>query len=246
MRHFPHCPTRRRGTMPKRTAAESGLSELPAKHVTMSPGHLARMPRDVVGVITSFLTLGDACRLARTCKYLYRGVMDAPSVAVKPGDRDTILFDIITNPSRHQWLHKVINGDVDLEKRGWTGRTALTMAVCRGHGPVVQQLIAAGANVNAIDNVGDTALTMAACRGHGPVVQQLIAAGANVNAIDNDGNTALTVAACRGHDSCVQKLIATGANVEAVNRFRTTPLINAARKGHNSCVRQMIALCTRE
>ena len=84
--------------MSKHTAAESGLSELPAKYAMLPPDHLARMPRDVVNVITSFLTLSDACRLARTCKYLYRGVMDAPSVAVKPGDRDTILFDIITNP----------------------------------------------------------------------------------------------------------------------------------------------------
>jgi ankyrin repeat protein len=74
---------------------------------------------------------------------------------------------------------------------------------------VVQQLLAAGADVNAADNTGATALHVAvnlhvparaimeqAAAAKLSVVQQLLAAGADVHATTNLGSTALHVAAC--------------------------------------------------
>ena len=59
-----------------------------------------------------------------------------------------------------------------------------------GHLPVVEALLAAGADVQAANNDGDTALMYAAEGGHLPVVAALLAAGADVQAASNDGGTA--------------------------------------------------------
>ena len=61
---------------------------------------------------------------------------------------------------------------------------ALIKAAREGHSTVVEQLVAAGAEVNRQDEDGLTALMHAARGGHSTVVEQLVAAGAEVNRQD--------------------------------------------------------------
>lgn len=72
---------------------------------------------------------------------------------------------------------------------------AIRRAAGNSSADVVQALIAAGADVNAADELGRPALLVAAGESGNPaVVRALLAAGARVNAKSKDGDTALTAA----------------------------------------------------
>ena len=89
----------------------------------------------------------------------------------------------------------------------------------------VNELIAAGANVNAADMYGRTGLMMAHDLG---IVQALLAAGANVNAADVRGRTALMMAS---NLEILQALLAAGANVNAVNNNGLNALMTGIKGG---------------
>jgi ankyrin repeat protein len=82
--------------------------------------------------------------------------------------------------------------------------TALIAAAHLGHVGVVQQLIAAGAPLDHVNNLHWTALIEAVVLGdggrrHTEVVRLLVAAGANPALADRDGNTPLMLARARGY-----------------------------------------------
>lgn len=80
---------------------------------------------------------------------------------------------------------------------------------CKGL-PILQALVARGADVNRAGRNGTTPLAFAVRADKGnPVelVQWLLAQGANVNASDAKGQTALHVAAASGHASIIQLLL---------------------------------------
>lgn len=74
------------------------------------------------------------------------------------------------------------------------GITPLIAASSEGHVEVVKQLVAANANVNAVDKDGTSALMAAAARGHFEVVGELVKAKPEVNSQNKDGHTALMFA----------------------------------------------------
>ena len=78
-----------------------------------------------------------------------------------------------------------------------------------------QRLIAANADVNAVDESEKTALMAAASGENLEMVKILLAAGADVNAAGRGGNTALIEAAYRGKLEMVKALLAAGADVNA-------------------------------
>jgi len=104
-------------------------------------------------------------------------------------------------------------------------------------GPVVQALLAKGADVNDKDSNGETALMWASRFGHLGVVQVLLAKGADVNAKMGNGRTALMVASSNAFDwiyhlehldqrlDVVQALLAKGADVNAKGNNGLTALI---------------------
>lgn len=73
-----------------------------------------------------------------------------------------------------------------------TGYTALHYSARNGHLTACENLLNAGANVNACTRSGGvTPLIRAALMGHEKVVQLLLRKGADIFHQDNDGNTAL-------------------------------------------------------
>lgn len=97
--------------------------------------------------------------------------------------------------------------------------TPLIAAAAQGHAQVVHALLAAKADVNALDGVvedgdryGTTALMLAAAKGHTQVVQALLAANANPDIRWQDGTTALMNAAENGHVEVLKLLLAAKAN----------------------------------
>jgi ankyrin repeat protein len=86
--------------------------------------------------------------------------------------------------------------------------TALIAAAHLGHVEVVEILIAAGAPLDHVNNLGWTALMEAVVLGDGGgryvrTVRALIAAGADVAIADNHGVTPLAHAERRGYDAIV-------------------------------------------
>ena len=116
-----------------------------------------------------------------------------------------------------------------------SGATPLFGAAGKGHGPVVEQLIAARCNVD-LATTGDTQTPLynAAMEGHAQVVEQLIAARCNVDlATTDDGQTPLYKAAEHGHAAVVEQLIAARCNVDlARTDTKETPLSVSIRKWH--------------
>ncbi|KAF8249029.1 ankyrin [Wilcoxina mikolae CBS 423.85] len=92
--------------------------------------------------------------------------------------------------------------------------TVLQVAAMGGHQDVVEKLLKAGADVNALpaEYKGRTALQAAAEGGHQVVVEQLLKAGADVNAPSAEyGETALQAAAGGGHQAVVEQLLKAGS-----------------------------------
>ena len=124
----------------------------------------------------------------------------------------------------------------------YTDAEKLLMAVRRGDTARLQQLLAAGADVNARAALGRTALLWAAYCGESACMQVLLATpGVDVNAADADGVTPLAAAATQGHEACVRLLLACpGVDVNKAHVWGT-PLAVALDKGHSACADLILA-----
>ena len=94
--------------------------------------------------------------------------------------------------------------------------TALIAAAHLGHDGVVDQLIAAGAPLDHVNNLHWTALIESIVLGdggtrHQKVLQALLAAGASTRLTDREGNTPLALAKTRGYAAMVSLLEKAGA-----------------------------------
>ncbi len=100
-------------------------------------------------------------------------------------------------------------------------------------------LLAHGANVDAVDDIGATALTTASAA----TVPLLIAHGADVNHRDNEcGNAPMHMAVSMGYVNVAAALIASGkANLNIANDLGVTPLHEAAWDGSIEMVRLLVA-----
>ena len=89
--------------------------------------------------------------------------------------------------------------------------TALIAAAHLGHVEIVRSLIAAGAPLDHVNNLGWTALIESIVLGdggprHTETLRALIEAGANVNLADRDGHTPLALARRRGYAEMIKLL----------------------------------------
>jgi ankyrin repeat protein len=112
------------------------------------------------------------------------------------------------------------------------GHASLHAAAEAGWLEEVQQLLAAGADVNARSRGGETPLHRAARGDHGAVAAALLAAGADPHARNARGRNPLHVAAAWGSKDIMQQLLACGAEVKAFDVQGHQPL-------HLSCMRGM-------
>jgi beta-lactamase regulating signal transducer with metallopeptidase domain/ankyrin repeat protein len=104
----------------------------------------------------------------------------------------------------------------------------------------VRELLALGANANAVLPGDGSPLIEAARRGESQIVQVLLAAGADPNlAVRGDG-APLIQASLSGKLDIVQALVARGANVEIFVPGDETPLINAAQAGRLDIVTYLV------
>lgn len=113
--------------------------------------------------------------------------------------------------------------------------TELMVACAAGWLHVVRRLIAAGVDVNHINEQGETPLTYAATWGHESVVACLLAKGAKVDHPAEPAWSALMYAASRGNRRIVLALLINGADVARSDKNGRTAADLAKNGGHLEC-----------
>jgi ankyrin repeat protein len=142
------------------------------------------------------------------------------------------LFTAIAVPACKQ------KGDSQQKRSGWT---ALHEAASNGTKTAeVENLLANGADVNAMDEKGRTPLHLVAFLGHIKTAKVLIDRGANVNAMDDKGERPLHLAADGGWPEIVKLLLDAGADINAKTKGGMTPL-DYVNKKINLCERMLQA-----
>lgn len=137
---------------------------------------------------------------------------------------------------------QAIAAGAPVDHLGDTGTSALMLAATYGHMPVIEALLAAGANADlaAIDrgpDRGRTALMQAAdsffAKNRDEVIWRLAAAGADLEARDAGGATALMVAVRSGSGNTLSMptLLELGADPDVADRDGNTPLMVAVAGG---------------
>jgi ankyrin len=129
----------------------------------------------------------------------------------------------------------------DVNQRSADGTTALHWAVYNDDAPLVERLVAAGANPNARNDYGAMPLTEAAVVGNARVIGRLLKAGADVESANADGQTALMVIARSNNIEAARLLLKAGAKVHARETWRgQTALMWAAAQSQPEMVRLLV------
>lgn len=110
-------------------------------------------------------------------------------------------------------IDALISGGADVEHReAAPGRTVLQLVIDEAPSiEVMQALIAAGADLDAVDDRGESALASAAFMGRLDAAELLIEEGAAIDRVNNDGVSPLEWARRQGNDEIVALLEAAGA-----------------------------------
>lgn len=167
----------------------------------------------------------------------------------------------------HDLVALLIAHHADVGQRGLNDYTPLHWAAGQGDLLAVEQLLAAGADPDAITHIDDfeTPLEVAAAAGHTVVVQRLapltprvdwerasqsgdvallrrlLAAGFDIDSSDAYGQTALMRAAHRGHLDAVTWLVDHGADLDHTSKFHLSALMLAVIAGHQRVARTLCA-----
>ena len=118
--------------------------------------------------------------------------------------------------------------------------TGLMVAAWRGDIPMMELLVARGADVNRANALGERALMHAAWRGNIDAVRWLLAKGARVNSEPMHWS-ALHYAVFGGHRDVAALLLERGADLNARIANGSSVLMMAVYEGHEQLARELIA-----
>ena len=139
-------------------------------------------------------------------------------------------------------VHRLVADNPEVvATRDESGYTALHWAAIRAQWRIFEELLAAGAPVDAVGGDGGTPLHWACHHDRADMVALLLDAGAEVGVQNQWGRTPLHVAARRGCTSVATLLLARGADANATTREGWTPLHVASMSGHPEMVALLLA-----
>jgi len=135
-----------------------------------------------------------------------------------------------------EWLAGGLHPDYLADRIG----TGLMIAAWRGDIPMMDLLVARGADVNKANELGEQALMHAAWRGQIDAIKWLLRHGARVNS-DPMQWSALHYAVFAGQAEAAALLLANGADINARSTNGSSVLMMAVYEGHEDLVRQLLA-----
>jgi ankyrin repeat protein len=122
------------------------------------------------------------------------------------------------------------------------GTTALHWAIEENRADIVQALVAAGANVNAANNLSMTPLAVALTGGNSLMTELLLKAGANPRVPVPELGTPLLAAGRMGDTTVIKALLKAGVDVDEMEPASgQTALMLAASEGHEEAVKTLLA-----
>lgn len=124
------------------------------------------------------------------------------------------------------------NRATSLNAKSNDGNTPLILAVRNCADSMMNELLSAGADINATDNAQRTALHWAAMVSNLTGLKALIEHGANKDAQDEKEQTPLFLATREGAYECVQTLLQAGANKDITDHMDVSPRKIAETKKH--------------
>jgi uncharacterized protein len=228
----------RAGASSRRTVLQSHDDFLRYGPAETAPEHIVREIAGALGLAEpSWLAPLDP-RIDVLLKAASAGNLDAMRASIASGiDVDahdqrgyTALWSAILRGRDNAALF-LLDAGADPLRRYRYDMTALALAAKFGNEQVIQRLIAAGADVNAVERVnGETPLFSAIEKMRAPAcIRLLIDAGCDVNRLRNDGATPLIRAVRNGLLDVVKMLIAAGAVIDARDSGGMTALLHAAK-----------------
>ena len=143
----------------------------------------------------------------------------------------------------HAALLQLLEQGADVNAAQGDGMTALHWASERDEPQVVDVLLLAGANTEAVTRIGQyTPLHLASKSGSASIVEKMLAVGSDVHAItSNTGVTPLHLAAASGSPETVAVLLQHGADPNArESEWDQTPLIFAAASNRAGAIRVLL------
>ena len=135
-----------------------------------------------------------------------------------------------------KWLDAGLDPDYLADRIG----SGLMIAAWRGDVPMMELLVARGADVNKANALGEQALMHAAWRGRADAVEWLLAKGARIN---NEPMrwSALHYAVFAGHAEVAALLLERGADINARSTNGSSVLMMAVYEDHEQLVRQLLS-----
>lgn len=125
-------------------------------------------------------------------------------------------------------IRQLLAGKTDTEARDNKQRTALMLATYNHHTAAAALLIAAGADVNAQDDILNSPFLYAGAAGYSDILLLCLKAGADYKVYNRYGGTALIPACERGHVEVVRTLLQDKTfPIDHVNRLGWTGLLEA-------------------
>jgi rhodanese-related sulfurtransferase len=118
----------------------------------------------------------------------------------------------------------------DVNAKDKTGATPLMAAARLAPAPLVQELLAAGADLHAVNADGNQALWLACVGENVENIRLLVAAGIDIAHVNLTGATALMFSASSGRAKAVETLLAAGADPAQETDLGLTALDMAATK----------------
>ncbi|WP_139352656.1 ankyrin repeat domain-containing protein [Algoriphagus sp. A40] len=125
-------------------------------------------------------------------------------------------------------IQKLIRENVNLEATDSKQRTALMISTHHQNNEAAKVLIAAGANVNALDDMHDSPFLYAGASGYTQIVRDCLEHGTDFKVFNRYNGTALIPACERGHVETVKELLKRkDFPIDHVNRLGWTALLEA-------------------
>jgi hypothetical protein len=141
-------------------------------------------------------------------------------------------------------VERLIREGASVAARDVRGRTALLAATHGNHVAAARALIAAGADVNAKDDIEDSPFLYAGAEGRIEILKMTLPT-ADLKSTNRYGGTALIPAAHHGHPEAVRILLGTAIDKDRANKLGWTALLEAVILGdggpvHTEIVRVLI------